>query len=217
MTQPGPFYFVCQPHAASMKMKGIINVAGAPTTKVVKFGGTFQANNFQFVPNYLTANVGDTIDFQLNNFHDMIEVTKAGWDNNDSTYTGGLRLPLGGGKVVMTKPGPFYFVCQPHVASMKMKGIVNVTDGLSSVSNTYVSKMGGMQEGFLSLGMASGDIKAVLTGDTLTVSGSFKISPVIIQLHISTEAMQVPVDRSYLVSSLYWTQPSDPWDLYCRF
>ena len=43
----------------------------------------------------------------------MIEVTKAGWDNNDSTYTGGLRLPLGGGKVVMTKPGPFYLLCSP--------------------------------------------------------------------------------------------------------
>ena len=45
------------------------------------------------------------------------------------------------------------------------------------------------------MGMAS--VILVQTG-TLTVWVALKISPVIIQLHISTEAMQVPVDRSYL-------------------
>jgi plastocyanin len=117
----GVHYYVCQPHAA-IGMKGVINVVATRGTHVI-------TNNldFQFVPESIQVEIGDTVYFSLLKFHDAVEVSETTFDANDTTSNGGFRLPFGGGYVVMHDTGEFYYVCQPHVAEHGMKGEILVT------------------------------------------------------------------------------------------
>lgn len=116
----GVHYYVCQPHA-SIGMKGVINVVATRGTHVI-------TNNleFQFVPESIQVDIGDTIYFSLLKFHNAVEVSETTFDANDTTSNGGFRLPFGGGFVVMHDTGEYYYVCQPHVAAHGMKGEIDV-------------------------------------------------------------------------------------------
>jgi plastocyanin len=116
----GVHYFVCQPHAA-IGMKGVINVVATRGTHVI-------ANNtdFQFVPDSIQVNIGDTVFFSLLKFHNAVQVSESTFDANDTTSNGGFRLPFGGGFVVMRDTGEYYYVCQPHVVMHGMKGEIIV-------------------------------------------------------------------------------------------
>lgn len=162
VTKVSKIYFVCTPHA-SAGMKGTINVI-APNIVIKNSGQTF-------TPNTVNARVGDTIDFQLQSFHNALEVSKSVWDAGGSTSNGGFLVPFGGGKVALTKVGTLYYVCEPH-AQFGMKGIINVAE--QKIGDTYIAKLSGVQEEFPFAGFGSGEIKAVLIDDSLTVTGSFK-------------------------------------------
>lgn len=137
------------------------------TTIVIKNTG------FVFTPSSQNAKLGDTVDFQLTPDMNAVEVSKATYDASGTASNGGFQAPFGGGKVVMKTLGTLYYVCTPH-ASFGMKGTIDVTSvAPPAASMPFISKLSGIQEEFPVLSFASGTIKAVLIGDTLTVSGSF--------------------------------------------
>jgi plastocyanin len=80
---------------------------------------------FTFSPSTLTINPGDEVQFELEGSHNAVQVSKATWDANGSTSNNGFGVPFGGGKVILTTPGTYYYVCSPH-ASMGMKGFITV-------------------------------------------------------------------------------------------
>lgn len=81
-----------------------------------------------FVPNNVTINFGDTINFQIAGNHDAMEVSQATYNANGTTpLPGGFATPFGGGLVLPSElaVGTHYYVCNPH-AAMGMKGIITV-------------------------------------------------------------------------------------------
>lgn len=126
-------------------------------------------NGSSFSPSNITATVADTIHFQLEGEHNVVEVSKAVWDANGSISNGGFLLPFGGGRLRLTTPGTYYFVCEPH-SNFGMKGTLTITE----VGDKYVAKLSGLQEEFPVTSFGSGDIRATLVDDTLTVTGTFK-------------------------------------------
>jgi plastocyanin len=85
------------------------------------------SNGFAFSPDMITIHPGDTVNFNIGSTHNAVEVSKETWDAGDTTSNGGFRLPFGGGKLVLTEIGTYYYVCQPH-ASLGMKGIITVEE-----------------------------------------------------------------------------------------
>ena len=79
-----------------------------------------------FSPNTISILEGDTIKFQLGQFHDAVEVDKGTYDANGSTSNSGFSVPFGGGDVKFTTAGTYYYICENHIGS-GMKGIITVT------------------------------------------------------------------------------------------
>jgi plastocyanin len=86
---------------------------------------TITTPDFNFSPNNITINLGDTINFSLGSIHNAREVSLATWNSNGTTSNGGFEVPLGGGIVVLTEVRTYYYVCVPH-ASSGMKGMITV-------------------------------------------------------------------------------------------
>jgi len=82
-------------------------------------------DNTVFSPDEVTVQPGDTVNFNIGTFHNVVEVSEETWNAGDTTSNGGFRLPYGGGEIVLADVGTYYYVCQPH-ASVGMKGIINV-------------------------------------------------------------------------------------------
>jgi len=78
-----------------------------------------------FVPSTININLGDTVKFVLESIHNVVEVSEATWNANQSTSNGGFVLPFGGGTLVLSEIKKYYYVCQPH-ASFGMKGTITV-------------------------------------------------------------------------------------------
>jgi plastocyanin len=108
---------------------------GFCTSHLIQSGGTFP--HFTFIPDSVSADVGDTIDFQIASFHFPKEVDSANWAINDSTSNGGFVLPLGGGIYVINQVKTYYYVCGVHFAE-GMKGRIFVTNpnGINALINT---------------------------------------------------------------------------------
>ncbi len=94
------------------------------TTHVISNAG------FDFTPDYLEVQLGDTVSFQLSPSHDAKEVSQTTWNNNGNASNGGFAVGLGGGIWVPASVDTFYYVCTPH-AGMGMKGRVVVKPALS--------------------------------------------------------------------------------------
>lgn len=100
------------------------------TVSLTVFCKTWTVNNagFTFTPASITIDLGDTVNFVIQNAHSVIEVSQANWDANDNTpLSGGFQTGFGGGVVLPAKleVGIHYYVCGPH-ASLGMKGIIIV-------------------------------------------------------------------------------------------
>ena len=80
-----------------------------------------------FKPDSILIMLGDTVNFNLEIYHDVLEVSKTSWDSNYSISNSGLQLPFGGGLWIPSHGGVFYYVCEPH-ADEGMKGRVFVID-----------------------------------------------------------------------------------------
>lgn len=89
---------------------------------------TVTNSGFSFSPMTITIHQGDTVVFDLDNIHTVIEVSQTTWNNNDNTpLNGGFQLGNGGGTVLPAdlEVGTHWYVCGPH-ASGGMKGIIIV-------------------------------------------------------------------------------------------
>jgi len=86
---------------------------------------TVATDGFAFSPANLTITAGDTIEFVLSSMHNALEVSQATWNANGTTSNGGFDVPFGGGELILTKSGTFYYVCTNHVG-LGMKGTITV-------------------------------------------------------------------------------------------
>jgi len=106
-------------------------IAPAQTSHIITTSG------FTFVPATVSANVGDTIIFNVDfSMHPIQQVSSTTWAADQSTaLTGGFSNSAGSTySVVMTQPGTVYYVCKMHVALYGMKGQIQVA-GSNGVDN----------------------------------------------------------------------------------
>ncbi|HTY38326.1 MAG TPA: plastocyanin/azurin family copper-binding protein [Bacteroidota bacterium] len=90
--------------------------------------------SYTFSPATLTINAGDTVIFSLASIHSAREVSQATWDADANTSDGGFDTPFGGGTVVLTQQGTYYYVCLNHYY-MGMKGTITVTSATGVEDN----------------------------------------------------------------------------------
>ena len=111
--------------------------------------GFFQGNStiytvvttgsFSFSPATVNAMLGDTVVFSVSASHNAVEVSSSTWAANGTTpLGGGFNITSPGGVVILTATGIRYYVCTFHVASMGMKGQINVSaTGIFENDNKY--------------------------------------------------------------------------------
>lgn len=79
------------------------------------------------------ANIGDTIHFIIGIGHDLKEITGGGYTSNTMIlFPGGFNYPNGIFDYVVDSAKTYYFGCSYHMASDQMKGVLIVSDPLSS-------------------------------------------------------------------------------------
>ncbi len=95
----------------------------------------------QYNPDSITIQLGDTVLFQLDSFHNALEVNHGVWDSSFAVSNGGFYTPFGGDIWIPDTAGTYYYVCELH-AHDGMKGRIFVTDpnGIS-VSNEYSAQL----------------------------------------------------------------------------
>ncbi len=101
---------------------------------------TIVTSGFTYSPATVNAAIGDTISIAASTTHPLVQVDQANWTTNTPT-------PLGSGWGTKTSTYTFtiasantiYYGCANHMASMGMKGLINVTTaGIKQVTaNTY--------------------------------------------------------------------------------
>ena len=144
-------------------ISSLATVCEATVTTVTNTG-------LSFTPADITITAGDTVDWQIGIIHNVVEVSETTWNANGTTSNTGFELPFGGGQVVLTTPGTYYYVCQPHAAA-SMKGRVVVMEEV--LAERFVAFLGGANEAPQRFSPGRGQVVAELDGSTLTVSGSF--------------------------------------------
>lgn len=88
---------------------------------------TINIIGFSFSPDNVTIEIGDTVFFNGNSDHPILEVSMDTWDTNDDIpLNGGFSFPSGIDKIKFTEPGTYYYICENHVSS-GMKGKINVS------------------------------------------------------------------------------------------
>jgi len=93
----------------------------------LNFGNLIITGGLNFVPDVLNCNVGDTIFFELGNTHNAIEVSEENYNANNSTpLENGFELGFGESNyIVVSESKTHYYVCTPHLPSMKARIIVH--------------------------------------------------------------------------------------------
>ena len=95
----------------------------SPTTT----SNTITTSGHMFSPLLLNCNVGDTIFFELGPTHNAIEVSEENYNANNSTpIENGFELGFGESNyIIVEEAKTHYYVCTPHLPSMKARIIVN--------------------------------------------------------------------------------------------
>ena len=85
-----------------------------------------RTSGLNFVPT-LNCNIGDTIFFELGGTHNAIEVSEESYNSSSSTpLENGFIFDFGSsGYIVADELKTYYYVCTPHLPSMKARIIVN--------------------------------------------------------------------------------------------
>ena len=91
------------------------------------FGNLITTSGLNFVPEVLNCNVGDTIFFELGNTHNAIEVSEENYNANNSTpLENGFEFGFGESNyIVVVESKTHFYVCAPHLPSMKARIIVH--------------------------------------------------------------------------------------------
>lgn len=91
---------------------------------------------FAFVPANTTAAVGDTVLFIISGIHNATEVSSTTYASNGTTpLGGGFGITAPGDTIIISSTATRYFVCTIHVATMAMKGTINLTSGTSDLND----------------------------------------------------------------------------------
>ena len=93
----------------------------------LSFGNLITTGGFNFVPEVLNCNVGDTIFFELGNTHNAIEVSEENYNaSNSIPLENGFELGFGESNyIVVVESKTHFYVCTPHLPGMKAKIIVH--------------------------------------------------------------------------------------------
>ena len=86
-----------------------------------------RTSGLNFVPSTLNCNIGDTIFFELGGTHNAVEVSVESYNASSSTpLENGFIFDFGSsGYIVADELKTYYYVCTPHLPSMKARIIVN--------------------------------------------------------------------------------------------
>jgi len=96
---------------------------------------TITNSMYTFTPGTITIHVGDTVKFQIETMHNVVEVSHATWNANGNTPLPGFSLDFGGGTVTGLTVGTHYYVCAAHASSgMKGEIIVTGTTGIDNIT-----------------------------------------------------------------------------------
>jgi plastocyanin len=98
---------------------------GASFATVALCAQSIATQGFSFNPSLLTVEAGAAIALTIGGGHTFTEVTQATWNANGNASNGGFNYSSGSHELVLSTPGTYYYVCQPH-ASMGMKGRIVV-------------------------------------------------------------------------------------------
>jgi plastocyanin len=88
---------------------------------------TISNSSYTFNPSVLTITQGDSVNFNLANGHNVVEVSLATWNANGSDMLPGFSLPYGGGTLHSSQlsVGTHYYVSSLY-STLGMKGIIVV-------------------------------------------------------------------------------------------
>ncbi len=112
-------------------MRLFIFIIGLVTLTFAAFATKYTISstpNMTFSPATVTAQVGDTLVFNLSGVHTATRVSQSAWENDGNTSNGGFNFSSSGTneyKITANDVGTVYYVCSPH-ASMGMKGSITV-------------------------------------------------------------------------------------------
>ena len=86
-----------------------------------------RTSGLNFVPSTLNCNLGDTIFFELGVTHNAVEVSEESYNLSSSTpLENGFIFDFGSsGYIVVNEMKTYYYVCTPHLPSMKARIVVN--------------------------------------------------------------------------------------------
>jgi plastocyanin len=82
--------------------------------------------DFYYSPDTVYMQVGDSVDFQTQSIHDMVQTDSASWAINQAISNGGFVTNIGADTTfAIDTAGVYYFVCSPH-GFVGMKGVLIV-------------------------------------------------------------------------------------------
>ena len=93
----------------------------------INYGYKITTDSMSFTPNNLVCSVGDTVFFELNSYHNAVEVSQYVYENNLSEIlSGGFNIDFGMDTfIIVNQPKTHYYICQPHIDE-GMKGMIIV-------------------------------------------------------------------------------------------
>jgi len=100
---------------------------------------TITISGFAYSPATLNATVGDIITIAASTTHPLVQVDQTNWNANTPTaVSGGWGTKTTAYTFTITSTNTIYYGCVNHMASMQMKGVINVTSttGIKQVTST---------------------------------------------------------------------------------
>lgn len=99
---------------------------------------TITISGFAYSPATVSALVGDTVSIAASTTHPLVQVDQTNWNNNTPTaMAGGWGTKTTTYTFVITTTGTIYYGCVNHMASMGMKGQINVSSsGIKQITST---------------------------------------------------------------------------------
>lgn len=96
------------------------------TTATAQTTHLLRAQDFFYLPDTVTMLAGDSLKFQTQGAHNIMQVDQASWLTNQPTSNGGFLTVIGvDSTFAIDTAGTYYFVCEPH-GFMGMKGVLLV-------------------------------------------------------------------------------------------
>jgi plastocyanin len=99
---------------------------------------TIVTSGFTYSPATVNAMVGDTISIAGSTTHPAVQVDQTNWNANTPTpMAGGWGTKTTTYTFTLVSTGTIYYGCANHMASMQMKGLINVTaTGIKQIAAT---------------------------------------------------------------------------------